>query len=267
MDAAGTRVSKAQGASYYMLNWQNSKPSANPTLSDNRWENNTLMSGSGVMTLDSFGKLLTQALMKVLGSTDDFVFLPGFVSTRKAAHQELHVDSPVAFQVKKGNGSYILHMPLSVEGLTLRIGNLDDQVASQLEKPLAGYQRSGTTPSSIHVHDFFYHVPFGQALLLPEAQWHAGHYGKEDNLRFHAVLKRGIIETASLLLLGPVLENNYPGSTVEYTLDLSKNDPVSVVDSSTTKRHKQHTTCYIKKLTERMPGKLFLNCLPGIKNK
>ena len=242
-----------------------SKGSANPTLSDNRWENNPVMSVSGMYTLDTIGKLISNALMNVLGRSEEFTFYPGFVTTRSAAHQELHVDSSHAFKVEAGKGSYILHMPLSVEGLSLRIANLDDDLQAQLQGPLSGVGLSGDIPPTIHVNDFFYHVPFGQALLMPETQWHAGHYGKKDNLRFHAVLRCGLIETSSLLLLAPVLDNNFPEVTIKYKLDLNSNLAENVVTSSTTSRDKQVATYYIKNLRERMPGKLFLNCLPGIK--
>jgi hypothetical protein len=267
IDAAGASVMKTKGASYYMLNWMISKPSANPNLADHRWEDNPMMSVSGGYAFDSFGVLLSRALMKELDSEEEFRFFPGFVTTRGAAHQELHVDSPLAFQVKKGNASYILHMPLSIEGLTLRIANLDDQVQAQLDGPLATQVITGDLPTTVHINDFFYHVPFGKALLIPETQWHGGHYGRENNLRFHAVLQRNMLETSSLLLLAPVLTNNYPAATITSTLNLKDIDAEEVVNSSATQQSKQHTTHYIKNISEKMPGTLFFNCLPGLKKK
>ena len=267
VDAAGDTVPKASGASYYMLNWMISKASMQTNLADHRWEDNPMMSVSGGYAFDSFGVLLSRALMQALNSEQEFRFFPGFVTTRGAAHQELHVDSPLAFQVKVDKASYILHMPLSVEGLTLRVANLDEQVQAQINLPLAGKEITGDLPTSVHVHDFFYHVPFGKALLMPEKQWHGGHYGKENNLRFHAVLQRDMLQTSSLLLLGPVLKNNYPSATITSMLDLKAIDADEVVSLSATKDSKQHTTHYIKKLTELMPGTLFYNCLPGLKKE
>ena len=94
-----------------------------------------MMSVSNGIAIDSLGKLRSTALRKQLGCDDEFTFSPGFVTTKGAAHQELHVDSPDAYQVKKGKGSYILHLPLSVEGLTLRVANLRNQVQAQLDGP------------------------------------------------------------------------------------------------------------------------------------
>ena len=158
-------------------------------------------------------------------------------------------------------------MPLSTEGLTLRIANLDEQVQAQVDGPLAGEPITGDLPSSVEIQDFFYHVPFGKALLMSERQWHAGHYGKEDNLRFHAVFHRDLLDPASLLLLAPVLQNNYPNAVIKSTLKLSDIKADDVLDSSTNNQSKQHTTHYIRKLKELMPGILFCNCLPGLRKE
>ena len=99
-----------------------------------------------------------------------FRFNLGFVSTRSATYQEFHIDTPLAYKVEEGNGSYILHMPLSVEGLTLRVANLDDGVQAQINRPLAGEKIKGDLPTSVEIHAFFYHVPFGKALFMPERQ-------------------------------------------------------------------------------------------------
>ena len=69
------------------------------------------------------------------------------------------------------------------------------------------------------------------------------------------------------MLLAPVLENNYPKATINSTLDLSAIKAEDVIDSSATKASKQHTTHYIKRLTEYMPGLLFYNCVSGLKKE
>jgi hypothetical protein len=245
VDACGDKVDSSKGASYYMLNWNNSKPLIRPSLTENRWENNTTMSVSGITVIDSLGKLLSTALKAQVGGEKDFQFAPGFVSTRGAAHQELHVDSPVAYQAKEGNGGYILHMPLTTEGLTLRIANLDDGIQAQMNGPLTGEEIKGDLPADIMIHDFFYHVPFGKALLLPERQWHAGFYGKSNNLRFHAVFFRGEFEAASLMLLEQSLRTNYPTANIRGDLDLHEIKSDDVLGESITAQSTQHTTHYV----------------------
>ena len=154
VDAVGEEVGKSHGASYYMLNWLASSPSADPTLTDNRWENNPVMSVSGVIAIDSLGKLLSKSLKNELNSADEFTFFPGFVSTKSAAHQELHVDSTIAYKEKNKEGSYILHMPLSVEGLTLWIANLSDGTQELVSRLLGGKELTGNLPSTVEIDDF-----------------------------------------------------------------------------------------------------------------
>jgi hypothetical protein len=268
IDAAGDPVATNSGADYYMLNWMKSKASVSAELWDHAWENNSVMSVSGMYLLDSFGAMLISTLKEALESSDEFTFHPGFVSTKGAAHQELHVDSPLAYKVAASKQNYILHMPLSVEGLTLRIANVEDGVEKCIKRALGRRNSSAKLPSSkksVSVHDFFYHVPFGSALLLPERQWHSGHYGEVGNLRFHAVLRRDLMETSKLLLLEPVLSKQFPNATIEYDMKLSKIEAEAVVSNSRTSMSKAQTSRYIRKLTELMPGKLFLNCFPGFK--
>ncbi len=212
VDASGDLVPSTGGADYYMLNWMKSKVSANANLWDNAWENNAVMSVAGVYTLDSFGTMLTASLKEALETEDEFSFHPGFVSTKTAAHQEIHVDSPLAYKVEKDKQNYILHMPLTVEGLSLRIANVDVKVEEVIESAFGkvGTSMDPLEVKKVTVSDFFYHVPFGTALLLPERQWHAGHYGNEGNLRFHAVLRRNMLETSQLLYLDPTLAMSFP---------------------------------------------------------
>jgi hypothetical protein len=268
VDARGDPVPDNAGASYYMLNWMKSKPSADAKLTDNAWENNATMSVSGMYLLDSFGALLSSCLRELVESEDEFTFHPGFVSTNGAAHQEVHVDSVLAYKGDTAKQNYILHMPLSTEGLVLRIANVADSVEEVIERAFSRRSKSPRNDAPdrhIKVHDFFYHVPFGSALLLPERQWHAGHYGEEGNLRFHAVLRREMMEVSELLLLEPVLSTNFPKAAIKYDIPLRDNSANNVVRNSTTPAAKAKASRYIKKLTTFMPGKLFLNCLPGYK--
>ena len=91
---------------------------------------------------------------------------PGFVMTGEATHQLLHVDSKRAFDNNvEGTCSMILHVPLSSEGMWLRLGSVVNAIFN--EKIIF--------------------VPFGKGIILPMDQYHAGHYGKKGNFRFHCI--------------------------------------------------------------------------------
>ena len=40
----------------------------------------------------------------------------------------------------------------------------------------------------LHLEHKLLHIPFGTGVILPGDQLHAGHYGKEHDARFHAIL-------------------------------------------------------------------------------
>ena len=73
----------------------------------------------------------------------------------------------------QNNTALIYHIPLSKEGLQLRLASVDlvDNEYCYTEKMI--------------------HVPFGDCLLLPSTLLHSGHYGSRDNLRLHGVLSTG----------------------------------------------------------------------------
>ena len=45
------------------------------------------------------------------------------------------------------------------------------------------------------------HIPLGSGVILPVDQLHAGHYGKENNIRYHAILADEGWDGSQLLLL------------------------------------------------------------------
>ena len=80
----------------------------------------------------------------------------------------------------------IVHMPLSLEGSWLRI-------AKYYETGL-----TGDNDEQLKLKHKIIHIPFGSGVILPVTQLHAGHYGTENNIRYHAILSKKAWKGANL---------------------------------------------------------------------
>lgn len=164
-------------ASYQMYSFDDTKNKTTKLIPDLWKKPHKLLTCAHVVFLDEFSTALVQSLENALGDENDgktkFIFHPGVVKTHVPKHQFLHLDE------KDNQDSFVLHLPLCKEGMHLRIA-WDEN--SQFKQD-------------------FLHIPFGSALLLKSTVWHAGHYGSENNIRFHAVIQRGDWNAKELKIL------------------------------------------------------------------
>ena len=173
---------------------------------------------------------------------------PGFVQTTIPSHQDLHLDrTDVNFETP--GHSYILHVPLDVEGMQLRLGKLDDQ--SRLNHGLI-------------------HIPFGSGIILHYTQLHAGHYGSPRNFRFHAVFSEEHWNSNYLMQLHTYLEKATELQEVDikaivdqFEKDLKESN---ALEMKTTKEQKLHRTTYYNHLREFNPSPEFLSLVQTTDN-
>ena len=174
----------------------------------------------------------------------DFITMtPGFVQTTSPTHQHLHLDTKDVNFNKAGH-SFILHVPLEVEGMHLRLGKFNEK--SQLNHGLI-------------------HIPFGSGILLHLTQLHAGHYGNPNNFRFHAVLSDHAWNGSHLLPLKEYLkktttlkEGDRTGIVAKFENDLKE---TTAVDEMKTDRDEVlYKTTYYNHLLKFNPSLDFL-CL------
>jgi hypothetical protein len=127
------------------------------------------------MLADSAG-MEPSNVMKTLRNEGSMHF--SIEETHEACHHQLHVASSSCFEEAKATRArkprrphlflnYTLYIPLSQEGMVLRVGVLDD--------------RSGMYQNVVPVY-----VPFGCAILLRADVIRAGSYGSKGNMRFIA---------------------------------------------------------------------------------
>ena len=91
---------------------------------------------------------------------EDFKVFPGFVFTKQAYHQHMHLDENSKHPI------FIVHFPLCRDGLFLRIAKSKNDRNFQA-----------------------IHVPFGSFLVLPASVYHSGVYGKSGNYRLHIAIR------------------------------------------------------------------------------
>ena len=107
----------------------------------------------------------------------------GFLRNKESGHhQKLHLNNSVKLtekQIRNKNVAYIVHLPLSYEGLMLRVPD---------PKRLSSVIILNKKKYNTNLNDFIY-VPLGEALILREDIYHAGNYGSVGNTRFHAMIK------------------------------------------------------------------------------
>lgn len=151
--------SSEQKSTYWMLN------NTEVNVENFDWSKATALNVQERIAIGGIISMIQKALFEKIGIEYKDV-KPGFVTTGEASHQLLHVNSKRAFANNVvGTCSMILHVPLSSEGLWLRLGLVVNGIFN--EKIIF--------------------VPFGKGIMLPMYQYHAEHYGKKGNIRFHCI--------------------------------------------------------------------------------
>lgn len=187
-DSAGTRLEEQQwnqiqrskrendnarknGSAFYtMLHWDGDIEQGS---GDGRWiSHDTLLYPRTQQLVNSLARNILEKFCQP-ERFEDYVCYPGFVLTRKAYHQELHIDEDTSMD-KNGQPILVVHVPLCLEGMNLRVHYLED-----------GIQRTSDSTGKKKFVEKIIHVPFGTGLVLPINLYHAGCYGDEGNLRFH----------------------------------------------------------------------------------
>ena len=146
---------------------------------------------------------------------------PGFVQTTIPTRQDLHLDRK-DINVQNLGQRYILHVPLDVEGMQLRLGKFDDK--HQLKHGLI-------------------HVTFGSGILLHFTQLHVGHYGSPGNFRLNYILSEGQWEGTCVMLfqtyLEKITEEQDVNKQTQFENDVKESDALGM---KTTKDEKLHRT-------------------------
>ncbi|CAJ1950954.1 unnamed protein product [Cylindrotheca closterium] len=100
-------------------------------------------------------------------------------------HQPSHLDHGMfRMQDKEGQAkAFIGHIGLMPEGCLLRLDLLTDKAMMYISK-------GEEIPQDLALWTElkFVHVPYGAFLLINARQFHGGHYGSDDALRFHCFL-------------------------------------------------------------------------------
>ena len=128
-----------------------------PKINPFDWKSSNLVTSVEKIVLEGVLQLLKNAIEDAVDQKDILTtMIPGFVTTGKAVHQGYHLDNTeINFDTE--NEAFIVHIPLCVEGMWLRLAKLEKN----------------------KLNETMYHIPFGRGIILPTYQLHSGHYGKE----------------------------------------------------------------------------------------
>jgi hypothetical protein len=158
-------------AYYYMFHWGNRKNAEENNVPD--WKDEDKFFSTLVKDMiDEFAfKITSRFLSKSkspIDTKESFLewhsVLPGMVKTESAYNQAAHTDF---------NGwGLIIHMPLSREGMMLRIWDTETV--------------SGSRVASGEYH----YIPFGCYFVIPSYVKHSGVYGTKGNCCFHMIIRR-----------------------------------------------------------------------------
>ena len=161
------------------------------------WTTNKVLSEIEKNLMTQMKNLIVEGVNKTLEKNDEYTFyLPGMVRTGQSRHQMLHLDSG-DINFEKPYDALIIHIPLEESGQWLRIGKV---------KTLDGNKSGTLVPEDICLEHKLIHIPFGTGVVLPQNQLHAGHYGEEGDLCFHAIISKRNWESRELMCLGEVVE-------------------------------------------------------------
>ncbi len=118
-----------------------------------------------------------------LNATDQEVdqvwaYFPGLVRTVIPYNQQAHLD----MGDKTG---YIVHMPLTYEGMVLTVIPRYEVGLTSAKNPTTPRKTRESSMQAVYLF-----VPFGSYLVLPSKVNHSGVYGSPGNLRFHMAIRR-----------------------------------------------------------------------------
>jgi hypothetical protein len=157
---------------YYMFHWGNKKCATENNVLDWKREDN-LFSRFVQEGIDNFAFKITQRFLSsgtgvTIESMEQFLecysVLPGMAKTKTAYNQAAHTDFDP--------WGLIIHMPLSKEGMMLRIWNASRASGSRVGK------------------GEYHYIPFGCFFVLPSYVTHSGVYGRSGNFRFHMIVRK-----------------------------------------------------------------------------
>ena len=143
----------------------------------------------------------------------------------KGNHQITHCDHEHVLDRPEGHHPcYVGHIPLSEEGLFLRIEEPSAVALTLLQSNVekVSIPESENCKFNAVKNVFYVHVPFNGALFIDEKTWHGGHYGSIGQKRCHMVVCPEAEswsfddETDTVLMFDKVLSNNaevYNGKT------------------------------------------------------
>ena len=184
-------------------------------------------------------KMLKDSLYEQLGIVYEH-FIPGFVVTNNAEHQMLHVDNKQAIEDEDGTGAMIVHIPLHPKGMWLRVGLIQDT----------------------SLNDQLLFIPFGSGIILPQNQFHGGHYGDVGNLRFHCILSKQKWDGRNLFYIDTYLKEEKVCNNFQELIDQEKERmDQDIVYKEASKTHNFRPATYYNNLVNQCNSPAFLNLL------
>ena len=137
-----------------MLNTKGKKPFGVNESGDNLKENMVVPSHIKSI-IDNFLKQIVEGANELLSNTNeqcDYITqVPGFVKTMKSINQKLHVDLGNVIMDDPYH-SLIIHIPLSLEGMWLRLGKINKK------------------DNDKEIKHSLVHIPFRSGIVLPYTQ-------------------------------------------------------------------------------------------------
>ena len=214
-----------------------------PKINPFDWKSSNLVTSVEKIVLEGVLQLLKNAIEDAVDQKDILTtMIPGFVTTGKAVHQGYHLDNTeINFDTE--NEAFIVHIPLCVEGMWLRLAKLEKN----------------------KLNETMYHIPFGRGIILPSYQLHSGHYGQEGNLRFHAVLStcgwqgRGLLNLDDYLKKKKVPKKNQ-SKIKRCAIESSKKSVEECIQKPSSSIAKSVTT-YKKDLIKMNPTDTFMKAM------
>ena len=200
-----------EGSTQYLMYHWTRKSGVKPSMNEegHNWLANQLLTEDDVAAIASFLKLVKDEYGRVTGrKMEGWMSHPGILKTVQSAHQTLHRDTR-----SPDTNAFILHMPLDIEGLALRLGN--STISSNSAK--------------------YIHVPLGSFLILGVHQYHAGHYGSVGSRRFHAVFQKGGFDDSRLGILESDNSELVEDNPAEMIRKLCKNNGGDIITGSRVK--------------------------------
>ena len=195
-------------STYWMMNMKKQN------VEYSSWELNPNIAKIQIDILNHMKTLIVEAVKEAIGDDNVYkYYVPGFVKTGKPRHQMLHLDSH-DIDLEFPWTLLIVHIPLEEKGQWLRLGKVvtdNNKEKSVQENPPSRTRRGkgkNEVEPGLQLNHRLIYIPFGSGVILPGNQLHAGHYGKEHNMRFHTVLSKSQWDGSCLLDLDQYILKN-----------------------------------------------------------